>query len=61
MIGKPFTINLDDPEIDFKYNGRVLENDTLKDYTINSDIETIELEAILEIETTLTEDNNEYV
>lgn len=46
MIDKLFTINLDNPNVDFKYNGEILTNDTLKDYLIEKNLEKIELEVI---------------
>ncbi len=45
-IGHIITINLDDNEHDFKYNGAVLKNDTIKDFTIGNNLEVIELEVI---------------
>ena len=49
-IGDTVTIFLNDAEHDFKPKGSdtVLENDTIRDYVIGSDIETIELEVIPE-------------
>ncbi|KAA1247983.1 type VI secretion system tube protein TssD [Aquimarina sp. RZ0] len=46
MIDKLFTINLDNPKVDFKYNGEILTNDTLKGYLIEKNLEKIELEVI---------------
>ncbi|WP_299246374.1 type VI secretion system tube protein TssD [uncultured Aquimarina sp.] len=46
MIDELFTINLDNPNVDFKYNGEILANDTLKDYLIEKNLEKIELEVI---------------
>jgi len=43
--GEDISINLDDKTHDFKHNGSILANDTIKT-TINSDIEKIELEVI---------------
>jgi len=45
-INDKMSINLNDAEHDFKLNGTVLNNDTIKDYVISSDHETIELEVI---------------
>ncbi|WP_054850865.1 type VI secretion system tube protein TssD [Olleya sp. ITB9] len=45
-IGEKITLSIEDKTQDFKYNGAVLENDTLKDYIINSDLEQVELEVI---------------
>ena len=45
-IGKTITFNLNDKTHDFKYNGVVLENDILKNYLINSNMEQVELEVI---------------
>ena len=43
--GETISINLDDKTHDFKHNGSILTNDTIKT-TINSDLEKIELEVI---------------
>ena len=48
-VGKKITLSLNDKTYDFKHNGIVLENDTLKDYVLNSDLEQIELEVIDQI------------
>ncbi|WP_299211649.1 type VI secretion system tube protein TssD [uncultured Aquimarina sp.] len=45
-IGDKITINIQDKEHDFKYKGNVLTNDTIKDFIIGSDLETIELEVM---------------
>lgn len=45
-VGEKITLSLNDKTQDFKYNGTILKNDTLKDYHINNDIEQIELEVI---------------
>ena len=47
-IGKILTVSIPDKVHDFKHNGIALKNDTLKNYTINSDLEQIELEVIAE-------------
>ncbi|MBN1464097.1 MAG: hypothetical protein JW922_10585 [Paludibacteraceae bacterium] len=44
--GDTIDINLDNKIRDFKYKGKVLENDTIKGYTISKDSERIELEVI---------------
>ena len=44
-VGENISINLNDKSHDFKYNGTVLENDTIK-VSIGSDLEKIELEVI---------------
>ena len=44
-IGDAVTISLEDKTHDFKYNGKILENDTIQNYTINSNLEQIELEV----------------
>jgi phosphoribosylformylglycinamidine (FGAM) synthase PurS component len=46
MLDETITINLNDKEADFEYNGDRLINDTLSDYLINNNIETIELTVI---------------
>lgn len=45
-IGDKVTIHLEDRTHDFKYNGEVLEDDKLSDFTITKDTEKIELEVI---------------
>ena len=45
-IGDRITIHLNDKPHDFKYGGQILENDKLSNYTINSDLEQIELDVI---------------
>lgn len=45
-IGDVITINLDDAEYDFEYNGSLLPNDTLKNIVIENDLEQIELKVI---------------
>ena len=45
-IGDIITISLEDKSHDFKYNGQILPNDTITDYTISNDLEQIELEVI---------------
>ncbi len=45
-IGKKLTVKIPDKTYDFKHNGIHLQNDTLKDYIINSDVEKVELEVI---------------
>lgn len=48
-IGDEVTINLEDKTHDFKYNGQVLKNDTIKNYIISGDSEKIELEVIQQV------------
>ena len=45
-IGEKIALSLNDKTQDFKHNGSILENDTLKDYHINNDLEQVELEVI---------------
>jgi len=45
-IGEKITLSLNDKTQDFKHNGSILENDTLKDYHIINDLEQVELEVI---------------
>ncbi len=45
-IGEKTTVNFNDKEHDFKRNGTILKNDTINDYIINSNHETIQLEVI---------------
>ena len=47
-IGDNMTISLEDKTHDFKYNGQLLQNDTISDYQISSDSEKIELEVVLQ-------------
>ena len=47
-INDKITIFLEDKSHDFLYQGNVLEDDKLKDYVINSDLEQIELEVIIQ-------------
>lgn len=47
-IGDKLTIHLEDKTHDFKYNGEVLKDDKLTDYTITKDEEKIELEVIVQ-------------
>lgn len=46
LIGETLTISLNDKNADFKYKGKVLPNDTISDYKINSDLVKIRLEVI---------------
>lgn len=48
-IDDKITLSLEDKSHDFKHNGKVLENDMLKDYVIKSDSEKIELTVIEEL------------
>ncbi len=45
-IGDKVTVHLEDKTHDFIYRGQVLEDDKLKNYIINADLEKIELEVI---------------
>lgn len=45
-IGDKITIQLQDKTHDFEYQGNVLENDTIEDYVISSDLEKITLKVI---------------
>jgi len=47
-IGENLTISIPDKIYDFKHNGVILRNDTLKDYKISNDMEQIKLEVIAE-------------
>ncbi len=44
-VGKVVTFNLKDVDYDFKYQGNELEDDQLKDYTIQADVDKLEIEA----------------
>jgi hypothetical protein len=46
LIGEHLTINLENKNVDFKYNGKVLPNDTITNYKITSNIEQIKLKVI---------------
>ncbi len=46
LIGYSITIDLDNPEVDYKLNGKILKNDVLSDYTIQKDLEKVELKVI---------------
>ncbi len=46
MLGNPVTVNLEDKDADFEYNGERLPEDTLSDYIIQSNTEQIELTVI---------------
>ncbi len=45
-IGDSLTIDLNDAEYDFEYNGDVLSNDTLRNIVISNDLEQIELKVV---------------
>ena len=45
-IGDIITINLNDKDYDFEYDGTVLVNDTLKNIKIESDLEQIQLKIV---------------
>ncbi len=47
-INDKVTIFLEDKSHDFLYQGNILEDDKLKDYVINSDLEQIELEVVIQ-------------
>jgi len=45
-IGDRVTIDLNDAEYDFEYNGSILQNDTLRNIVIGNDLEQIELKVV---------------
>lgn len=45
-IGKNISISIKDKTHDFRYNGQLLQNDTLSEYTITTDLEKLELDII---------------
>jgi hypothetical protein len=45
-IGDSVTIDLNNAQYDFEYNGSILPNDTLKNIVIGSDLEQIELKVV---------------
>lgn len=47
-IGDTLTIHLEDKTHDFKFNGEVLKDDKLSDFTVTKDEEKIELEVIVQ-------------
>lgn len=46
LIGKKISLNLNDKDADFKYNGNRLENDILSNYFVNNNTEQVELTVI---------------
>jgi peptidoglycan hydrolase-like protein with peptidoglycan-binding domain len=46
MVGKKVEIDLSDAKFDFEYDGKVLENDVLKDFEITADKMEIKLKSI---------------
>ncbi len=50
MINQRITLPIPNTKVDFKYNGKRLENDTLEDYLIKRDLEKVELEVIAPLE-----------
>ena len=46
MIGELMTVKLNNQTVDFKYNGKVLKDDTLKDFQITGNNQKIELDVI---------------
>lgn len=46
LSGETSNLYLEDPDIDFEYQGEHLLNDTLKNYTFKSDSERIKLKVI---------------
>lgn len=49
-IGDNVTVNLDDAEFDFEYNGSVLPNDVLSNIAINNDLEQVALKVVAQKE-----------
>lgn len=46
MVGKTVDVDLSDSEIDFEYNGTIVENDMLKAVSITSDLMKLKLKAL---------------
>jgi len=46
MVGEAMTIKLNSQTVDFRYNGKVLIDDTLKDLQITGNNQKIELDVI---------------
>ena len=44
--GEKVTLNLDDDNLDYKYNGKVLENDTLKGVSVTGSVTKVKLTAV---------------
>lgn len=45
-VGKTVNLNLEDKEYDFKYEGKILKKDTIKNYKIKSKFDKITLEVV---------------
>ncbi|PZW37663.1 hypothetical protein LX95_02404, partial [Mesonia algae] len=45
-IGKKINLSLNDKTNDFKHNGKLLVNDTLKNHLVTSDLEKVVLDVI---------------
>ncbi|WP_154665642.1 type VI secretion system tube protein TssD [Saccharicrinis fermentans] len=46
LVGKKISLNLNDKDADFEYNGNRLENDILSNYLVNNNTEQVELTVI---------------
>ena len=46
LIGKKVTLDLSDAKFDYEYNGKILENDILKDFAIAAETMKIELKSV---------------
>jgi len=46
LIGKKVNLDLSDVKFDYEYNGKILENDILKDFEITADTMKIELKSV---------------
>ena len=46
--GEKITLNLDDDNLDYKYKGKVLENDTLKGVSVTGSVTKVKLTAVAE-------------
>ncbi|MDG1333811.1 MAG: type VI secretion system tube protein TssD [Crocinitomicaceae bacterium] len=44
--GEKITLNLDDDNLDYEYNGKVLENDTLKGVSVTGSVTKVKLTAV---------------
>lgn len=44
--GESITLSLDDDNLDYKYNGKVLKNDTLKGVSVTGSVTKVELTAV---------------
>ncbi len=46
LVGYTISVDLHNPEVDYKLNGERLKNDVLRDYKLRNDFEKLELEVV---------------